>query len=100
MHPDQHALKETQTEKVWRGNGFSVYLGLVQTSGAYQPHPPQFANWGTFPRGEGVSTVSASGTIVHKTIIYAKNIGTTESLENENRRYCYAENFYKPPQCP
>ena len=25
------------------------------------PHPPQFANWGTFPPGEGIGTVHHSG---------------------------------------
>ena len=39
-------------------NGFSVYLGLAQTFGAYQPHPPQRARWGTFPKGEGMGAAA------------------------------------------
>ena len=58
MHPDQYALKEPRTEKGKQDNGFSVYYGLVQTFGAYQPHPPQRARWGTFPNGEGMGAAA------------------------------------------
>ena len=58
MHPDQYALKEPRTEIGKQDNGFSVYYGLVQTFGAYQPHPPQRARWGTFPKGEGMGAAA------------------------------------------
>ena len=43
MHPDQYALKKPFVKTAKQDNGFSVYLGLVQTFGAYKPHPPQRA---------------------------------------------------------
>ena len=55
MHPDRYEHKEPWTEKIKQDNSFSVCLGLVQTFGAYQPHPPQCAHWGTFPKGEGMA---------------------------------------------
>ena len=55
MHPDRYEHKEPWTEKIKQDNSFSICLGLVQTFGAYQPHPPQCAHWGTFPKGEGMA---------------------------------------------
>ena len=58
MNPDQYALKKPFVKTAKQDNGFSVYLGLAQTFGAYQPHPPQCAHWGTFPKGEGFAPLN------------------------------------------
>ena len=58
MHPDRYEHKEPWTEKIKQDNSFSICLGLVQTFGAYQPHPPQRARWGTFPKGEGMGAAA------------------------------------------
>ena len=55
MHQVQYALKEVWTEKDKQDKGFPLLFGLLQTFGAYQPHPPQCAHWGTFPKGEGMA---------------------------------------------